>query len=88
MPLPHSAQRKRVFWGRIKQMSKSKKVVPKKKVALGLSHHRLGHIYTRSLMDGYTANIWQDIELRIDPYSFCTSCQISSMKKRLDPKIH
>ena len=29
---------------------------------------------------------WKDIELRIDPEPFCTSYQISSMKKNLDQK--
>ena len=45
-------------------------------------------------MDVYTANIWKDIELRIDPDPFCTSCQISSINKKarpnnpLKPKTH
>ena len=56
------------------------------KVALGLLYHILGHRSTRSLMDGYTANIWQDIELRIDPDSFCKSCHISSMNKKARSK--
>ena len=42
-------------------MSKSKKIAPRKKVALELLDYRLGHISTRSLMDGYSANVWQDI---------------------------
>ena len=33
-------------------------------------------------MDGNTANVWEDIELIIDPDPFCTSCQISSMNKK------
>ena len=33
-------------------------------------------------MDGYTANAWEDIELRIYPDPFCTSFQISSMNKK------
>ena len=32
-------------------------------------------------MAGDTANVWEDIEIRIYPYPFCTSCQISSMNK-------
>ena len=35
-----------------------------------------------TLMTGDTANVWQDIELRINPDPFCTSCQISSMNKK------
>ena len=33
-------------------------MAPRKKVALELLHHRLGHKSTRSLMAGDTANIW------------------------------
>ena len=55
--LPHSAQRKHDFWGEIKQMSKSKKIEPRKKIALELLHHRLGQRYTRSLMDGDNGNV-------------------------------
>ena len=58
-------------------MSKSKNISPRKKVALELLQHRLGHRSTRSLMDGDTENVWQDIELSIDPDPFFTSCQIS-----------
>ena len=32
--LPHSAQQKHVFWGEIKQISKSKKIAPRNKVTL------------------------------------------------------
>ena len=86
--LPHSAQRKHAFWGEIKQISKSKKLAPWKKVALKLLHYRVGHRSTRSLMSGDTVHFWQDIELRIYPDPFCTSCQISSMKKRPRQKTH
>ena len=75
--LPHSAQWKHALWGEIKQMSKSKKITPRKKVALELIHHILRHISTRSLLAGGTANVQKDIELRIDPKPFYTSCQIS-----------
>ena len=30
-------------------------------------HQQLGHRYTRSLIDGDTANVWEDAELKIDP---------------------
>ena len=33
-----------------------------------------------------TVNIWEDVELRIDPDPFCTSCQISSMNKKARSK--
>ena len=84
--LPHSAQRKRAFWGEIKEIPKTKKLLSRKKIALELLHHRLGHRPTISLLSGNTANGWEDIELIIYPYPFCTSCKISSMKKRAGSK--
>ena len=34
------------------------------------------------MLAGYTENVLEDVELRIDTYPFCTSCQISSMNKK------
>ena len=85
--LPHSAQRKHAFIGKIKDMSKKKKLPARKKIDLELLHHRLGHRSTRSLLDGDTTNVWEDVELRIYPEPFCTSCQISSMNKKARSKI-
>ena len=62
-----SAQRKHAFLGEIKQMSKTKKLPSRKKIALELLHKILGHISTRSLLAGDTDNFWKDIELIIDP---------------------
>ena len=52
-------------------MSKKNKLSARKKSALELLHRRLGHRSTRSLLAGDTANVWEDIELRIypDPFS-------------------
>ena len=86
--LPHSPQRKHAFLGGIKQLSKTKKLSPRKKVALELLHQRSGHRSTRLLMSGDTANFWEDIEPRIYPDPLCTSCQVYSMKKSLGLKIH
>ena len=47
--------------------SKSKNQIPKNKVYLELLHQILGHRSKRSLMAGYTANVWQDIEIRLYP---------------------
>ena len=80
--LPHSAQRKHAFTGKIKNMSKKNKFLARKKIALELLHQRLGHRSTRSLLAGDNATVWEDVELRIDPDPFCTSCQISLMKKK------
>ena len=85
---PHSAQRKHTFLGKIKEMSKKNKSPARKNIALELLHQRLGHRSTRSLLAGDTANVWEDVEIRIDPDPFCTSCQISSMTKRLGLKFH
>ena len=80
--LQHSAQSKHTFLGEIKEMSKTEKLPSKQKIALELLHQRLGHISTRSLLDGDNDNVWEDIEIRIDPDPFCTSCQISSMNRK------
>ena len=66
--LPHSAQRKHAFLGKIKDMSKKNKFPARKKIALELLHQRLGHRSTRSLLAGDTANVWEDVEPRIYPY--------------------
>ena len=58
---PHSAQREHSFLGEIKQISKTKKLPSRKKIALEFLHQILGHISTRSLLAGDTANIWEDI---------------------------
>ena len=50
-------------------------------MALELLHQILGHRSTISLLAGYTANAWEDIELRIDLDHFCISCQIYLMNK-------
>ena len=85
--LPHSAQRKHAFSGEIKEISKTKKLPARNKIALEILHQRLGHRSTISLLAGYTANVWEDIELIIYPDPFCTSCQISSMNKKAGSKI-
>ena len=80
--LPQSAQRKHAFLGEIKEMSKSKKLPSRKKIALEFLHQRLGHIYIISFLAGNTTNVWMDIELITYPDPFCRSCQISLMKKK------
>ena len=68
--LPHSAQFKRLFLVKPKENGKSQKQIPKKKVSLELFDQRLGHRSTRSLLDGDAENVWQDIEIRVDPDPF------------------
>ena len=59
--LPHRAQRKHMFLGEIKEMSKTNKLPSRKKIALELLHHILGHRSTRSFLAGDTDNVWEDI---------------------------
>ena len=63
MTLPHSIH--------MKHAAESKKLAPRKKVALELLHQILGYSSTISLMAIDTKNVCQDIELRIDldPFS-------------------
>ena len=68
-------------------MSKKNKLPARKKIALELIHQRLGHRSTRSSLAGDTANVWDDVDLRIYPDPFCTSCQIYSMNKKVRSKI-
>ena len=79
--LPHSSVRKHAFVVKSMEISKKNPIKnPKrKKIALELMHQRLGHRSTRSLIAGDTANVWEDVDLKIDPDPFCTSCKISSM---------
>ena len=51
-------------------MSKKNKFPARKKIALELLHKILGHRSTRSLLAGDTDNVWEDVELRIDPDPF------------------
>ena len=39
------------------------------------------------MLAGDTANVWEDVDLRIDSDPFCTSCQISSMNQKARSKI-
>ena len=60
--LLHSAVRKHASMGKSKESSKKNPKI--KKIALELMHQRLGHRSTRSLMAGYTSNVWEDAELK------------------------
>ena len=55
-------------------MSKTRKLTSRKKIALELLHHRLGHRSIISLLAWDTDNVWEDIGLRIDMNPFCKSC--------------
>ena len=68
-------------------MSKTKKLTDRKKIALELLHQRLGHRSTRSFLAGDNDDVWEDIDLRIYPDTFCTSYQMSSMNKKDRSKI-
>ena len=68
-------------------MSKKNKLPARKKISLEILHQILWHRSTRSLLSGGTDDVLEDLELRIDPDPFCTSCQIYSMKKKARAKI-
>ena len=46
-----------------------------------------GHLWKIHIPTGYTTNVWEYIELRIDIEPFFKSCQISSMTKKARSKI-
>ena len=84
--LPHSLQQKHEFWEEINEISKTNKLPSRKKFSLELSHKILGHRSTRSMLDGDTVIVWEDIELIIYLDPFCTSCHISLMNKKTRSK--
>ena len=67
--MPHSAQRKHAFIGKIKEMSKENKLPARKKIALELLHQILGHRSTRSLLAGYIAKVVICTAVTYTPYS-------------------
>ena len=69
---------KHTFTGKIKDISKKNKFPARKKIALELLHQILGHRSTRSLLSGDTANVWDDVQLRIDPDPFFVHCRYLS----------
>ena len=69
------------------EKSKKNKLPTRNKIALELLHQIFGHRSTRSLLAGDIANVWEDVELRIDQDPFCTLCQIYSMNKKDGSKI-
>ena len=85
--LPHNAKRKHAFTGKNQHMSKKNKYPARNKIALELLRQILGQGSTRSLLARDTANVWEDVELRINPDPFCTSCQISAMNKKARSNI-
>ena len=85
--LPHRAQSKHAFIGKLMEKSKKYKLPAREKIALELLHQRLRHRSTISLLAGDTANNWDDVQLRIDPDPFCTSYQISSINRKARFKI-
>ena len=56
--LPQNSHRKHVSLVKIKEMSKTKKLPSRNKIALELLHHILSHRSTRSLLAGDTDNVW------------------------------
>ena len=75
------------FWGKSRRCQEQRILPARKKITLEFLHQKLGHRSTRSFLAGDTDNDWEDIELRIYPDLFCTSCQITSMNKKARSKI-
>ena len=65
-----------------KENPKSQKQISKNKFDLELLHQILEHSYKHTLLAGYTTMFWHDIDLRIYPVPFCTSCHISTINKK------
>ena len=72
--LSHGAKSRHAFLGEIKEISKTKKLPSRRKIDFEFLHQKSNKISTRSLLAGDTADVWEDIELGIDPDLFCTSC--------------
>ena len=71
----------------MKEKSISQKQISKKKASLESWNHGLWHRPTRPILSGYNANIWQDVEIKVDPDPFYTSYQISMINKKARSKI-
>ena len=82
--LLHSTHQKHEFLVKTKKSTIQKKIT-KRKVSLDLFYQILGHMSTRLLRDGDNANVWQCIDMRVDPDPFSKSCQKSTMNKKPIP---
>ena len=76
------------FGRKSRKCQRQKKLPAVNKIALYILHQRLGHKSTKSLLAEDTDNVWKNIELRIYPDPFFTSCQIASMNKKLVLTFH
>ena len=65
-----------------KEKSKPQKQIPKNKVSLEILHQRLGHRSKRSLLARDTENVWQYIDLKVDPDPLYALCHISAINKK------
>ena len=70
------------FLVKTKKKSKSQKQISKKKFSLQLLYQKFRHRSKSSLLTGDTENVWQEIELRVDPDLFWKSCQISTINEK------
>ena len=61
------------FGGKSRKFQRQRNYQLEKKITLESLHQRLGDRSTRLLLAGDTANVWEEIEFRIDPDPFCTS---------------
>ena len=81
--LRHSIQRKIYIFG----TNEGKFIITKanslKESFLGVIPSEIKHRSTRLLLVGYASNVCQEIELRLDPDPYCSSCQTSTINKML-----
>ena len=68
------------MFGKLKKISKTKKLPSRTKINFELLHHIFGYRYSISLLAGDSDNVWDNIELRIYPDPFSASFQIYSKK--------
>ena len=69
------------------QIQDKKRTTPRTQVSLDLLHTRLGHRSKRSLLAADTADMWKNVEVKLSPDLFCTSCKIATITKRNQSKV-
>ena len=69
------------------QIRDRRRATPRTQVSLDLLHSRLGHRSTRALLAADAAEMWKDVEVKLSPDPFCTSCKIATITKRNRSKV-
>ena len=77
--LAHRTERDRALPMRIRERKRKQ---TRSQVSLEHLHQCLGHRATRSLLAADAAGLWEDVEIRMDPDPFCTSCKVATITKK------